>query len=154
MEKVYAMLSTIDNLREVARRCWEGEPLSEDLAAWLANSLEAFLEHRCTSVDDALGLRFPQGGVPWWQEEAIRIRNAALRDLSVQAFSELSLSAQAREVRTISVRYAATGWRRDRELEEMPESYAGTVKIYLWRAYKSGAAMPISERQLRNILGD
>jgi hypothetical protein len=34
----------------------------------------------------------------------------------------------------------------------MPERYAGTQNEYLWRAFKSGAAMPISERQLRNIL--
>ena len=34
----------------------------------------------------------------------------------------------------------------------MPPRYRGTQKECLWRAFKAGAAMPLSERQLRNIL--
>ncbi len=34
----------------------------------------------------------------------------------------------------------------------MPPRYSDTQNEYLWRAFKSGAAMPISERQLRSIL--
>jgi len=34
----------------------------------------------------------------------------------------------------------------------MPAGYAATVKEYLFRAFRSGARMPLSERQLRNIL--
>jgi hypothetical protein len=35
----------------------------------------------------------------------------------------------------------------------MPEHYAGTPKELLWRAFSSGATMPIGERQIRNIVG-
>ena len=82
------MFATIENLREISRRCAAGQPLSEDLSRWLGTSLESFLDHRCRSVDDALGLRFPQGGVPWWREEAIRERDIALRGLAARFHAE------------------------------------------------------------------
>ena len=144
-------LSAIDNLREISRRCLEGEPLTEDLSGWLGQSLVKFLSHHCRSIDDALGLKFPQGGVPWWREEAIRIRDAALRQLAEQYHAGLSVSAQAQEIVTQAIRYAASTWRFDRDRDEMPSHYSETPYEYLWRAFKSGAAMPIGERQLRNI---
>ncbi len=52
-----------------------------------------------------------------------------------------------------AVRYAASAWRFDRERDAMPERYKGTQTECLWRAFKSGATMPIGVRQLRNILG-
>jgi hypothetical protein len=36
----------------------------------------------------------------------------------------------------------------------MPVDYAGTAHEQLWLAFKSGAAMPLGERQLRTILAD
>ncbi len=35
----------------------------------------------------------------------------------------------------------------------MPAHYRGTCREYIWKALKSGAPMPLGERQLRNILG-
>ena len=52
------MLPNIKNLREISRRCQTGQPLDPDLAVWLGSSLDKFLEQRCHSVDEALGLRF------------------------------------------------------------------------------------------------
>jgi len=63
-----------------------------------------------------------------------------------------SRSAKAGSARTWSVRYAATAWQRDQESEEMPEHCRGKPNEYLWRAFKSGVAMPLSERHLRTIL--
>jgi hypothetical protein len=34
----------------------------------------------------------------------------------------------------------------------MPGRYRGTAKESLWRAFKSGAPMPLGERRLRSIL--
>ena len=146
------MTSTIDDLREISRCCLIGEPLESGLSEWLGQSLQAFLEQACATVDDALGLKFPQGGVPWWREEAIRTRDAALRQLVEQFFDDFSLSATAREVRTLAERYAASSWRFDRERDEMPGRFRGAPMEYIWLAFKSGATMPIGERQLRNIL--
>ena len=146
------MLSAINNLREVQQRCVNRQPLDPELADWLAQSLQAFLSQRCKSVDIAFGLSAPQGGVPWWLEEGIRKRNKAIQELAYLTCPGQTPTAQARRIRALSLRYAATGWRQDRFREEMPARYAGTAKQILWGAFKSGAAMPVSERHLRGIL--
>ena len=147
------MLPEIENLKEIARRCQAGEPLDEELSRWLGDSLESFLQQHC-SLGEAFGLCGPRGGVSWWQEIAIRKRNAALRAVAAQVCPEGSCSARARQVYTLAIRYAATGWRRDRDFDEMPNRYCGTPKAQLWRAFKAGAAMPIGERHLCSILAD
>ena len=147
------MLVQINNLREVARRCIAGEPMDDELSSWFGTSLQDFLERRCDTIEDALGLRAPQGGVPWWMEIAIRTRDAALRELADSFHAERSVSGRAQEIRLRALRYAASAWRFDRERDAMPERYRGTETECLWRAFKSGATMPIGVRQLRNILG-
>lgn len=147
-----AMLTVIENLRRIARCVREGIDLPADLAAWLERSLSEFLDHRCTSIDEALGLRFAKGGVPWWLEEAMRARDAALRELAERFLHDESTNARAAWIHVASERYAAAGWIADREREAMPERYRGNAKEYLWRAFKSGAAMPLGERRLRSIL--
>jgi hypothetical protein len=146
------MIGPIERLREVSERCLAGKPLDRELADWLGQSLEGYLSRRYQTVEDALGLRFPQGGVPWWLEEAIRTRDAALRALAERFFPDLSPCAQARQIYTLASRYAASSWRHDRAQRDMPGTYRRTPKEYLWRAFTSGAAMPVGERQLRNIL--
>jgi hypothetical protein len=146
------MLSSIHNLREITRLCLIGEQLDDELSCWLGTSLLEFLERRCPTIDKALGLEFPRGGIPWWMEEAIRKRDTALVQLADRYFADRSLSARSRQIRTLSCRYAASAWRHDRDRGEMPERYAGTPNEHLWQAFQSGAAMPLSERQLRNIL--
>ncbi len=89
------MLVTIENLREISRRCLAGEPLDDELSQWLGDSLKSFLDHQHSSVDDALGLRFPKGGVPWWREEAIRQRDSSLRTLAENFLGGMSVSAKA-----------------------------------------------------------
>ena len=147
------MLCEVRNLREIARRCQSGEPLGDELGRWLGASLLRFLEHRCPSVDLAFGLQAPKGGVPWWLEEGLRNRNAALRLLAELCHDGQPVMRQARLIRTAALRYAASAWLRDREHACMPDAYRGTAKELLWRAFKSGAPMPVGERQLRTILG-
>jgi hypothetical protein len=148
------MFMAIDNLREIALRCRSCESLPADLSAWLGTSLNEFLSHRRRSIDDAFGITRARGGVPWWMEEAMRRRDAALRELGGRHFATLSLSAQARAIRTLALRYAASAWLRDRRAESMPAEHGGTPQELLWRAFKSGARMPIGERQLRHIMSN
>lgn len=147
------MLASIQLLREISRRCLNGEPLDQEHSRWLGESLTDFLHHRCTSLEDALGLHFPRGGVPWWREEAIRKRDAALRQLAERFLHDLAPAAQARRIYELSLRYAASAWLRDRAGDDMPPNYAGQPHEFLWCAFASAAAMPIGERQLRHILG-
>lgn len=90
--------------------------------------------------------------MPWWREEALRERDAALRALAEGHLVDLSPAAQSRRIHELSRRYAAASWRFDRGRAAMPVHYTGTVYEQLWRAFKAGAAMPICDRQLRTIL--
>jgi hypothetical protein len=146
------MHKSIEILKEISRRCQAGEALSAEQSRWLAAALTSFLEQRCRSLHEALGLRFARGGVPWWREQAIRGRDAALRELAERFYADLSPSAQARQLSTMATRYAASAWRHDRNRDGMPAHYRGTAKEHLWRAFTSGATMPLCERQMRNIL--
>jgi len=76
------MLAAIKNLRAIRERCHDGAPLDPSLSHWLAESLDRYLGHECASIDDALGLRQPRGGMPWWLVEAMYERDGALRDLA------------------------------------------------------------------------
>jgi hypothetical protein len=145
--------STIQNLREVARRCQSGETLPPALSAWLAQSLDQFLSHRRRTIDDAFGLHRARGGIPWWMEEAIRCRDAALRELACRFYPNLSVSAQAREIHRLALRYASCAWPRHRSTLTLPSGYQGSCQEWLWTAFMSGAPMPIGERQLRHVLG-
>lgn len=147
------MLGAISNLRLVAKCCREGRRLEGELASWLAQGLESYLNHQAASLQEALGLRVPKGGVPWWREEAIRRRDAALRQLANLYLSGLSATGKAREIERLARRYAASAWRFDAVREEMPREYAGKMQQWIWVAFKSGAPMPLGQRQLRQILG-
>jgi hypothetical protein len=147
------MYATIDKLREISRRCLADEPLSDEQLSWLGRSLTEFLNHRARSVDEAFGLRFARGGVPWWLEEAMRKRDGALRRLAQLHYARLSVTAQARQIHDLSKGYKAAAWQRDKHADIMPAGYAGTEREWLWLAFGSGAPMPISERQLRHVLG-
>ena len=76
-------------------------------------------------------------------------RNAALCELA----ATLPAERRIQELRTLLERYATTAWRFDSGREEMPEHYRGAQREILWRAFKSGARLPLCERQLRNIVG-
>ncbi len=146
------MLYAIQNLRKIAQSCRLGEPLDGNLAVWLSESLEQFLAHRAATIDEALGLRAPRGGVPWWREEAMRRRDALLRQFAAAHYLGCSVCAAARQIRVLTLRYAASAWRMDREQDVMPEHYRSTPKEWVWRIFKAGAPMPIGERHLRTIL--
>ena len=146
------IFASIDNLREIMSQCFDGKPLDGELADWLGEAIDGYLTRQFRTLEEALGLIFPRGGIPWWREEAMRKRDAALRYLAETFFDEVALGRQAQEIWTAARRYAASAWRFDADNEEMPANYAGTVKECLWQAFKSGAPMSIGERQLRNIL--
>ena len=152
--KAISVSATITRLNEICQRLQAGQPLSEDLASWLNGALRRFLDHRTGSMQEAFGLRFPRGGVPWWREEAMRTRDAALRDLARCLVGDLSTNALAKHIHKTARRYGASTWRWDRQRDTMPAEYRGTPREFLWAAFRSGAPMPLGVRQLRNILAD
>ena len=147
------MLQSIANMRTVAELCRGHEPLPDSLAAWLASSLESFLDQQSDSLNDAFGIRNLRGGVPWRTEANMRVRDAALREVAARHCGELSVTAKAARIHQLAERYAASSWRFDRDRAEMPAAYRDTPHEFLWRAFKSRAPMPLCERQLRKIVG-
>ena len=146
------MLHAIANMRSVVELCQTRQPLPEPLAAWLANSLQAFLDRQTPSLNDAFGIRNARGGIPWRTEVCMRQRDEALRSLAATFMADLSIAAQAERIRQLSSRYALSAWRFDRERPSLPPCYCGTPHEMLWFAFKSGATMPLCKRQLRTIL--
>lgn len=146
------MRSAIDALGQVRSIYAEGGQLPDDLQGWMAQSIDRFLRQQCDSLNEAFGLQQGRGGVPWWREKAIRARDEALRELAQRHFADLAPSAQANAILKLSTRYAGTAWGRDSQRANMPEHYEGGPQAHLWRAFKSGAKMPVSGRHLRNLL--
>lgn len=145
--------NAVEKLREISRRCRAGEPIDANLLQWLGGALAAFLEQNSASLEEAMGLRYGRGGMPWWREEATRRRDTALRKVADIFFADLGICARSREIAVLARRYAASTWRFDSAQDEMPPIYRGTPREGLWDAFKSGAAMPLGERQIRNIVG-
>lgn len=145
--------SPVVRLREIARLCESCQPLDPALARWLGDVLNAFLERETASLEEIMGLRFGRGGLPWHRAEAMRERDEALRALSREFFADSGPCSRAREIATLAARYGSSAWRIDRTHDAMPAHYAGRPQALLWRAFKSGATMPLGERQIRNILG-
>jgi hypothetical protein len=121
---------------------------------WLVECLSQYLDAapRGASFDMCFGLAVMPGEVSWWTIEAIEARDVALCDLAQHFFPNLTVAGKAREIERQGRRYATSTWRLDRDRREMPKHYAGTAKAWLWLAFKSGATMPLKQRQLEAIL--
>src|SRR5215475_8544077 len=102
------MLTTVKRLHEISERCLGGEALSREQAIWLGEALSRFVKLQSATMEEALGIQRHRGGISWRMALAIHRRNAALVELVKRHFSGLSASAQGREVRDLSVRYAAS----------------------------------------------
>ena len=87
------ILVSIDNLREIMGRCFDGKPLERNLADWLGDAIDGYLSRQFQTLEEALGLIFPRGGIPWWREEANRTRDAALRALADTFFDGIALGS-------------------------------------------------------------
>jgi hypothetical protein len=145
-------LDPLNNLRVVLEACQAGGAVDGSLALWLATALETFLDHSCETLEEAFGLRNGQGGVSWRVAASMAVRDAELKSLARAHFPKLPVASQAQAIHVMCERYAATQWRFDRLSKTMPAAYRGTPKEHVWRAFQSGATMPLCTRRLRSIL--
>tara|TARA_Y100001934_G_C12080563_1_gene644556 strand:+ start:199 stop:642 length:444 start_codon:yes stop_codon:yes gene_type:complete len=51
--------ASIDKLREIMGRCFDGEPLDGELADWLGEAIDGYLIRQFQTLEEALGLVFP-----------------------------------------------------------------------------------------------
>ena len=143
-------LASVDKLRRLAAVLEAGD----DDARWLASRLRNYLDgaERGLTVDMALDLAPMPGTAAWWTDERIETRDAALRAMAVRFYPCARPASAAYKIERLALRYATSAWRFDRERDSMPERYADTEAACLWMAFKSGAIMPLSKRQLQTIL--
>ena len=102
------MLATIQKLRDISQSRRNGMPLDPDLARWLAAALEKFLNRGMPTIDAAMGLHAPRGGVFWWLEIAMRERDQTLRALAAYRFLDSSINKQADSIQRLVAHYAAS----------------------------------------------
>jgi hypothetical protein len=143
---MHIIIERLRNLSERCRRSTDAE------FQWLGGALDRFVNHRCRSLEEAFGLRFARGGMPWWREEATRKRDTALRALTQRYYPNHRPAERVKRIYELTVRYGASAWRWDALRQAMPPQYTGTANEWLWKAFASGAPMPIRERRLRDIL--
>lgn len=148
-----SMSVSVERLRTIQEIIRTGGALPVDLARWVQSGLDRFLTREARDLDDAFGLYMGQGGVPWWREEAIRRRDEALRRFAAASpQAPAGITARARYVAQAIRRYGGSAWLLERALDAPPAGAPGTAREWLWRAFKSGAPMPLGERQLRTVL--
>lgn len=114
-----------------------GARIPSELALWLERALG--------------GARHGTDPRPW-PAAAGAARDAVLRALVQRFYPCVPVSTQAARIHVLAETYAFANWPRDRARARMPARYRDTPGEYLWAAFKSGAPMPLAQRELRRIL--
>jgi hypothetical protein len=102
--------------------------------------------------DLALWLGRKLGTAAGWSGTIGEARDAALRALAQRFYPGVPVSTQAARINLLAETYSFLNWPRDRESAQVPTHYRETPDEFLWAAFKSGAPMPLSQRDLRRIL--
>ena len=143
----------LESAQRLRRLAAELEGGGED-SKWLANRLWRYVSEasRGLSIQEALDLDPALNGETWFQEERRDQRDTVLREMAQRFWPSRRPAGQAREIERRSLRYGGAAWGFDCDRHDMPENYRDGEFEFLWRAFKSGAAMPIKRRQLETIL--
>ncbi|KQM41231.1 hypothetical protein [Sphingomonas sp. Leaf10] len=99
----------------------------------------------------ALGLKATTGRRSALTVERIAARDDLLRRMALRHYPDRCASAQAREIATAAEAYWRRAARLDVALEDMPDSYRGMPREFLFHVVRLPATVP-SMRTLRLIL--
>lgn len=99
----------------------------------------------------ALGLKAGAGRRSALTKDRIAARDDLIRRMAARHYAGLSTSAQAREISLAASAYNRRAARLDIDLDDMPASYAGMPREFLFHIGRLPAAVP-SERTLRLVL--
>ncbi|KQS03099.1 hypothetical protein ASG11_01480 [Sphingomonas sp. Leaf357] len=99
----------------------------------------------------ALGLKATAGQRSALTVDRIASRNQLLRSMARRHFAEMCPSAQAREIAAVANTYWRRAARADATLEEMPSSYVGMPREFLFHIARLPTTIP-SERTIRLVL--
>jgi hypothetical protein len=101
----------------------------------------------------ALGLKAVAGRRSALTVDRITARDELLRRMAARHFASVSTSAQAREIAKAARAYWCRAARLDVDLDDMPASYAGMPREFLFHVARLPASVP-SERTIRLILAN
>ncbi len=99
----------------------------------------------------ALGLKASSGRRSALTVDRIAARDGLLRQMSARHYPNLSTSAQARAIAKEASSYRIRAARLDLDLDDMPASYAGMPREFLFHIARLPATVP-SERTIRLVL--
>jgi hypothetical protein len=121
-----AALAAVERLRRLLPDLADGN----DDAQWLSAALGRYLEMAPAGGDlnAALGVAVPPGGTPWWQAEAAKARDDAIRELAGTIGGTMNAKAVALQQRLR--RYAAASWPRDRVTKRPTAANAVPFRVY------------------------
>jgi hypothetical protein len=142
-------LAAVEDLRAAVADLADSDDVS---ARRFGERLASYAERASAGAEllECLGLASVNGET-WFQVDARHQRDAALRELA-RFWPNKKTAGLAYEIERAAERYAASSWRFDKAREAMPAHYSGTISEWLWKAFASGAAMPLKKRRLETIL--
>ena len=140
-----------DRLRRVVA-LMKRHPGSDPHGEWFITAVEAFLDGRQGSLDQALGLRLGPGQRRPSTLARLAARDALYRQAARDFFPGLNPTRQAHELHRNFHHYETTAWRRDKGgTVTCPPQYAGTVRALAWEILHLTDRVQ-SERSIRQIL--
>jgi hypothetical protein len=116
----------------------------------LADAIEQHVA-RGVPLDVALGLRPGRGERTVRTMTAHALRDALLRTIARQFFSDLTIEGQAHAIANAWARYASTAWLRERALQSPPTRRAGRLEFMLFELQQL-YPRPLAWRRLFGIL--
>lgn len=144
----------VAHLRRLRAAAAAGRPLDPATARWIEQRLGRYLADapQGLTLDRALDLQPMPGQESWWTLERRARRDDAIRRLRRALCPTASTATAAAIIAETARRYAAAGWRLDRDKDVMPPAYVGSPKALLWEAMRAHPRFPFSARQLTAIL--
>lgn len=137
---------TVGDLRRVRDMLVEAGDAS---STSVAHALGAILQGLDPVI--ALGLKASAGRRSALTVDRIVSRDNLLRRLAARHYPDMCTSAQAREIAVVADAYWRRAARADAALEDMPKSYAGMPREFLFHIARLPATVP-SARTIRLLL--
>lgn len=145
----------VARLRRIKAAAAAGQPLDPDDAAWLAAGLENYLGAACrgATLDQTLEVTALPFAAPWWEQQGLIDRRAALRELS-RLLARGSASGTAKAIATAAADYAAGRWPALAARPGPPAEDIGRPEEIFWRLHASGCRWPLAWRQIYDLCND
>ncbi len=141
-------MTRLQQLRQAAAiLARQPDPAMLDMAA----ALDRVGQGIADSLDAELGLRRAPGQRRASTLARYRARNAELIAWKAARFAGLAAEPAAASMHELLVRYASSGWLRERDMAELPRHRQGQHQMHCWRILRADPRVPSAGR-IRKLL--